>query len=219
VKKLRLGMQPITHRMKKVKVQWPLDPSLEGAFRKPDDLTIITINTTGQKGYFERSLDFLGIEDYVVLKGEFEGPWRHVLKIGWIVDYLESGECGTPYLLYCDSFDSILRDDSQKVLDIFLRMGKMIVFGSTMSRRGIFTHFPDLFEWTLEVGKKSGRYLNAGTFIGETEFVRKVYGVAEGMIGIYPRTDYSDQDIFRYLHPVFYPHMDVDYFNELFYRN
>ena len=154
-KKRRTGWQPIVHRLKYVQRLWPTGPhaapwdfsNLRGAFQSPKDLTILTINTREEKGPFEQSLDFLGVRDYVVIKRSFEGAWRHTLKIEWILEYLESGKCQTHYLLYCDGFDTIMIDDPQKVLDIFLRLGGEAVFGSTMSRRGIFTEMPDLPLW------------------------------------------------------------------------
>lgn len=218
-RKWRLGMQPITHRRQKIKLQWPLDLSLRGAFRRLEDLTIITVSTRKEKSVFEQSLDFLGIEGCVVLSGLFEGDWRHVLKIKWILEYLSSGKCKTPYVLYCDAFDAIMRDDPQKVLDTFRRLGNKIIFGSTMSRRGIFNVVPDLFEWTQTVARKSGRYLNAGVFIGEVDFTKFIFSEASKLIGKFHRTDYSDQDIFRYLHRIFYPDVDIDYLNEIVYRN
>ncbi|MCK4824814.1 hypothetical protein KA005_54185, partial [bacterium] len=90
-------------------------------------------------------------------------------------------------------------------------------------------------EWTKTVAHKSGRYLNAGAFIGKTEFVKKVFEEANKNVdpdnpievrGPRDREKFpefpkgtDDQVIFRYLEPKFYPRLSVDYINRIFYRN
>ena len=140
----------------------------------------------------------------------------------------------TKYILYCDAPDCVLKDDPQVVIDIFKEHPADLVFCSTSSKRR-FQLIPEVFEWTKTVAPKGGRYLNAGGFIGLTDFVREVFEEAilhtdpnnnykEGIIRLcdelpeYPE-GYCDQTIFRYLHRQFYPRMDVDYINRIFYRN
>ena len=235
-KKIRSPYSPIIHREKIA--SWffkGLQTAfwLEGAYKKPRDLTIITINTTDKKGIWEQSLDYYGVK-YIVLKEDFEGAWRHTLKIRFLLNYLHSGKCTTKYLLYCDSFDCMLRDDPKIVLNIFKEHPADLLFCATSSKRR-FQFIPEVFEWTKTTAPKSGRYLNAGAFIGNTDFILEVYENAEkhldpnskfkeGTIRLcdelpeFPE-GYSDQLVLRYLHREYYPRMDVDYINRIFYRN
>jgi len=203
------------------------------AYKTPKELTIITLHNYTEKSLFERSLDFLGIDDYVVLTELFEGPWRHTLKIQWILNYLRTGKCKTKYLLYCDARDSILRVDPQIVLDLFLERNVSLLFNATMSKKG-FSAMPEILDWTRCHSPRSGRYLNAGAFIGSTNLIQRVFEEAmkyidpdEYFVRATPKFDElpeypkgaDDQNILRYILPTFHPAMDIDYYNRIFYRN
>jgi len=213
---LHAGRQPIIHRFKYIDYFFPLDPSLKNKFKKPDDLTIVTIHNYPEKSTFEESLDFLGIAPYVVLKKDIE--WNHRYKIDWMLEFLQSEGCETEYLLFCDARDAFVIDDLHKALNTFKRMNCELIFNSTMSQRGVFWHMPQLFDWTGRVAKKRGRFLNAGAFIGRPEFIQAVWKAVIPLFGRLSRPN-DEQDILRYLHPAFYPEMDIDYSNDIFYRN
>ena len=216
-KKGRAGRQPIVHRGKRIELLWPLDLSLKDKFKCPKNLTIVTVSTYPEKSIFEQSLDFLGITDYIVLSQSIETGWRNTYKLEWILEFLQSGKCKTEYLLYCDARDTILIDDPHRILDIFETMHDELIFNSTISKRGIFRRMPQLLDWTKRVAQKNSRYLNAGAFVGKTALVQKLFEAAVPLIGRFYRS--SDQDILRYLQPAFYPDMNIDYFNRIFYRN
>ena len=244
-KKLRVGHQPIIHRTKWANsffLTMKSNPLMEGVFKCPDNLTIATINTYGEKSLFEKSLDYLGV-GHVVLQEPFKGTWMMMLKLKFILNYLKSGSCKTDYFLYCDARDAILRDDPQEVVDIFESTGCDLLFGSTMYRGG-FMCMPEVREWIKTVARKKGRYLNAGVFIGKPDFIQEVFEEAykydskksltveqytklgRGIrntrlckeLPEYPKGS-TDQDILRFLHPKFYPKMDIDYRNQISYRN
>ena len=103
------------------------------AFKKPDNLTILTCRNKGEMhratlipslskytevSILESNLEYLGV-DLVVLTEEYEGPWRCTYKLKWINDYLQSGKCDTEYFMFCDAVDVIFQDDPQRVIDIF----------------------------------------------------------------------------------------------------
>ena len=207
---------------------------MKHAFTTPKNLTIITVSTYEEKSLFEQSLDYLGIKDYVVLNEPFDGPFKHTLKLCWILNYLKSGACKTEYLLFCDARDSILRVDPQKVIDLFEEREIDLLFNSSMSKLG-YACMPDIFEWTKTVAYRAGRYLNSGAFIGKTEFIKEVFEEANEYVDLdnpiyvqrpkncsefpeFPKGT-SDQIIFRYLEPQFYPKLSIDYINRIFYRN
>jgi len=217
-RRLSAGHQPIVHREKRIKLFWPLDPSLKNKFKKPENLTIVTAHNYPEKSIFEQSLDFLGITDYVVLSEPIKTEWRHTYKTKWVLKFLQSGECKTKYLLFCDARDTVLIDDPQKILDIFKTMNCELIFNATLRKKCIYWIMPQLLDWTKTISKKHGRYLNSGAFIGKTEFIQQFLESAVTLIGrLYP--PFSDQEIFRYLHPAFYPEVDIDYSNDIFYRN
>ena len=208
---------------------------MKNAFKTPKNLTIITLHNYHEKSLFEQSLDFLGIRNYVILNESFEGPWRHTLKIQWILNYLKSGKCKTQYLLYCDARDSILRVDPQTVLDLFIEQKISLLFNATMSKRAYYFGMPEILEWARSVAPRSGRYLNSGAFVGVTDFVQKVFEVAIKYVSpdqhvvagdVKSLNEFSefpkgmdDQTILRYIHREFYPAMNIDYYNRIFYRN
>lgn len=247
-KKYKVGFQPITHRYKHVIWQFEemkKEGSLRKRFEKPKDLTILTCHNYDEKQYLEKSLDFLGIEGYKVLPAPNvkPGEWKTTYKLESIYDYLTKEEKGTPYVLYCDARDVIIRDDPMKIIQIFENKPCDLFFNSTMYKGG-FMCMPEVFEWTKTVALKKGRYLNAGVFIGTWDFMKEV--LHESLKFVVPWTltteEYNktgrgtkttglceklsnfpegsgDQDILRFLHPKFYPEMDIDYRNELVYRN
>ena len=222
-KKQRLGFQPITHRLKKVLVQWEEmknDDLLRDKFEKPEDLTIITAHNYSHKSLFEENLDFLGVEDYVVLR--HKGEWQNIMKIKLVLDYLKSGKCTTPYVLFCDAKDTIFSDDPAKIIPIYKKFGCAMLFGSTKCKKNYY-QIPGFLEWANKVTRKGGRYLNAGIYIGEPEFIKEVLEIASKYVKWFDSSPtarwHREQTIFRLLHPLFHPRMDIDYNNELVYRN
>ena len=107
---------------------------------------------------------------------------------------------------------------------------------------GGYACMPEVKKWANSIRK--GSYLNSGVYIGKTDFLQKV--IEEACKYVTP-TDLTaseyrdlgcgisdirlcerlpefpkgcqDQDILRYIHPKFYPRMQVDYDNELAFRN
>lgn len=231
------GYQPIVHRLKKAKWHYQALKTaywLENAFRAHPDLTMITVKTYSEKSLLEASCSFFGINGLVVLNEPFDGPWRSTLKVQFILNYLRSGACKTRYLLYCDATDTVIRDDPGKILELFRAEKVDLLFCSTMSPKG-YQCMPEQLEWVKQTAPKNSRYLNAGGFIGRPELIETVLHEVNQYIdphNFYPWTDIrnckkapefpkgmSDQIILRYVFPKFYPNMDLDYINRIFYRN
>jgi hypothetical protein len=215
----------------------------ESAFSLPNDLTIITCRNSGtmqdriidtlsgyeDKSILECNLEYLGIRDLVVLTDD-RLPWRNTFKIEMISNYLD--HCTTKYILYCDAIDVIFVDNPSKVLEIFHEFSCKMLFMSSNSRDG-YNCMPDILTWVML--NHSNRYLNSGVWIGETEFVKKVFNEAVKYITPHGVTmdqyrEYlqsvpenfpigaQDQDIFRFIEPKFYPDLKVDYENKIAYR-
>lgn len=240
--------QPIIHDRHVVKNVFEYMKANEinkGAFKRPNNLTILTCRNEGSmedriiphlQGYedtsiLEENLDYLGI-DLVVLTDD-RLPWRNTFKIEMIHNYLNS-ECDTEYFMFCDAIDVIFQRNPQEVIDIFETFDCEALFMSTISPLG-YNCMPEVKEFVDKLNKGTGRYLNSGVYIGKTSFVKEMveeamkyaipHGVTMGDYGDYLNSepvDYpkgsQDQDIFRYIEPKFYPRLKVDYENKMAYR-
>jgi hypothetical protein len=194
------------------------------------DRIIDTLQGYETKSILECSLEYLGIDNLVVLTDN-RLPWRNTFKIEMIHDYLQ--HCKTDYILYCDAIDVIFVDSPLRVLDLFKDFNCEMVFMSSTSTDG-YDCMPDVYAWTKT--HHANRFLNSGVWIGKTNFVREVFAEAIRYITPHGVTmdnyrDYlksmpsnypigaQDQDIFRYLEPKFYPKILVDYKNLIAYRS
>jgi len=165
-------------------------------------------------------MEFIGITDYEVLRWPTQGSWRNIFKIILVLNYLQSRECKTPYILYCDAFDTIVVNDLRKAVTVFEASGTQVLFSSTVGVGNIYREQNDLWEWSRSVALRDKRYLNAGVYIGTTDFVTRMLDEALKLVGkVSKHSTRSDQDVLRYLHRDLYPEMGIDYFNEIAYRN
>jgi hypothetical protein len=209
---------------------------LRNAFRCPKDLGIFTAHNYPEPSLLERNLEFLGISNAHVINRPVK-VWSNSLRVRWFVEYLEK-ECSTPYVLYCDANDVILRDSPQLVLDLFHEAGCDLWFCSTQWSRG-YKCMPAIRQWAEQL--HPGRYLNAGVFIGRPRAALEVYRrVLEYVTDDdtrdnadssafyrneldyekdFPRGAGCDQAILRYLEPEFYPRLKVDVESRMVWRN
>ena len=218
------------------------------AFKMPTDLTIITCRNEGtledriieslrgyeEKSILESSLEYLGIDDLVLLKDE-RLPWRCTFKFEMINNYLNSGKCKTEYFMHCDAVDVIFQNDPQRIVDIFKSFDCEALFMSTHSTDG-YSCMPEVKRFIDGINGRNGRYLNSGVYIGKTDFMKELFeeaikyaiphGVTMGEYREYLSSnplDYprgsQDQDIFRFLEPKFHPRLKVDYKNLMAYRS
>ena len=221
------GGQLIIHRYKKA--IWRFNDivkegKLKNAFTNSDlsDLAIVTVHNYDEKPLFEQSLDFLGVEDYTVLR--HSGEWRMTYKYIHLLEFIE--ECEKPYILFCDARDTVFLDDPAKIVPTFKRFKCEALFNSTMSPRGIFKSYDwalPLYWWTRTIvglGWRK-RYPNAGVFMGKVQFIKEIVETilfyCESMDCRWPPK--SDQDVLRSIYPWYWPRMTLDYYNYLFYRN
>jgi hypothetical protein len=216
-------------------------PELRHMYRKPKHLDMITCHDYPHKSLLESSLDLLGINGYKTLREPFKGHWRNTYKLKWVLNYLERTADGPEYVLFCDADDTILKGDPQAAIDILHQNKCKLLFMST-SFLGGYACMPQVKQWADTIHK--GRYLNSGVFIGHRAFIVDVLREADQYIsdnditaeesrmlghGVlskklcerlpeYPKGS-QDQDILRYIHPLFFPDMQIDYGNELAFRN
>lgn len=209
--------------------------------RCPPDLTILLIHNYKQEPIMEKSLRYVGIENFVVMKPEFDGAWRMAIKLIELRKYLDSGSCKTKYILYCDSDDAVLRDDPAKAIKYLQDEECDLLLPNSTTWSAGYECMPEVQRWADQNARENGRrhcYINAGVFIGKTEFLREVVnsamkyitdhdlsseeywrilenGSLSERIPEFPKGVGCDQEILRYLHPQFYPRMKIDYKDKL----
>jgi hypothetical protein len=209
---------------------------VKGKLSCPPDLTILLIHNYDYEPLMEKSLRYVGIDNFTVLRPPINGPWVHTVKISAVLNYIKSGACKTEYLLYCDSNDAVLRDDPRKAIQYLKEENCELLFSKTRSKK-IYDFLPDVKVWADRVAKEHGYpgwYINAGVYVARTSFLREVLETAmayvtetdlpgsafkrlkdTGTIYEYlpdfPKGYGCDQTILRYLHPQFYPRMKIDY--------
>ena len=221
------GEQLIIHRHKMAEPalsEMIKDGRLKNISKNSDlsDLAIVTVHNYDEKTLFEQSLDFLGVEDYTVLK--HSGEWKMLYKFMYLLEFIE--ECEKPYILYCDARDAVFTDDPAKAVPLFKEFECEALFCATMSARGILKAHAwtlPLYWWTRIISKTTWRkrFPNAGAFIGKRQLLKEISEIilfyCESMkCKYYPN---SDQDVLRAIYPWFWPRMTCDYYNKMFYRN
>ncbi len=215
----------------------------KGKLRCPPEIDIVLIHNFKKKTVMEKSLHYVGIRDFVVLKVDRGIRWHNIQKIRELKAFLDSDRCKAEYIFYCDSSDAFLRDDPQKAIQYLQDEDCDLLFSSTRARAG-YELMPEAKAWSDSIARQGGygeRYLNAGVFVAKTSFLREVIDAAMEYITENPisRFEYRrrieseddsldlrsfpegiscDQIVFRYLHQQFYPRMKIDYKNNLAYR-
>ena len=167
-------------------------------------------------------MDFLGVEDYTVLK--HSGEWTMTNKFIHLLEFIE--ECEKPYILFCDARDTIFINDPADIVPFFKEFDCEVLFTATMSPRGIFHAYKwalPLYWWTRIISRAGPlkKYPNTGGFIGKPQIIKEI---CEASLFYCERLDCrnhptNDQDIVRALFPWFWPRMKLDYYNKIFYRN
>ena len=213
---------------------------VKGALHCPDNLTIALMHNYADMPLMEQSLRYTGIERYEILNPVFKGDWRDSIKLTTLLNYLESGACQTEYLLYADSRDAFLRAEPSEAIALLQALNCDCLFSAESTCYG-YECMRDVKAWAQQNAVQHGSYplfINAGVFLGRTEFLREL--LQEAMKYIVPteltRADFrkhlfagtlckalpnypsgvgSDQQIIRWLHPHFYPRMQCDYSGRL----
>ena len=124
----------------------------------------------------EKSLRYVGIENFVVLKAEFNGAWHNTIKLLELKKFLDSNRCKTEYILYFDSDDAVLRDEPEKAIRYLQEEDCELLFSSTHWEGG-YACMPHIKKWTDQIADKNGHdrlYINTGVYIAKTSFLREV---------------------------------------------
>jgi len=218
----------------------------KGKLSCPAHLTIVLIHNYEKESILEKSLRYVGIENYVLLR--VNGQWpSQAVKLIEMKKYIDSGDCPTEYILYIDSDDAVLRGDPGKAVQYLQEEECDLLFSYTYDRKHfnlMEKYLPETRRWADQLARDHGCeqvYLNAGVFIGKTTFLKEILNIAvefvtehdispaernklhrQGTLAEalpeFPKGAGSDQMIFRYLHPRFYPKVKIDFKRRLAFR-
>jgi len=208
---------------------------LKGQLQKPADLDIVLCTTRAKKQYTEKVLEYLGIDDFIVLGRNLES-WKHIYKLELIVDHIKRNP-HPGLLLHLDAPDVIVTGDLQAAVDSFLSEfecdllfgaeknsapGSKTISGVTDSEVEFLARIEAFEEATYQAPLQ---HLNAGCFIGRKECILKLFSEAlhtrkqfqlNSRLSSGGRLCDDDQAILRELHRSHYPRIQIDHQNRVF---
>lgn len=136
----------------------------------PDELAVISWDNKNQETPLKRSFDLLGIKCLFLGKGE---EWlNNEKKISLTNDFLRS--TSKKYVIGLDAYDAVLFGCPQKILNEFKKMKERLVFNATLGSYPPIDRLTS-FEKSL-FPEKIWCHLNAGAWIGETEYCKQFFG-------------------------------------------
>lgn len=156
----------------------------------PNDLSVITWNSTGTEGSLERSLG-----GRCTVLGQGITRWQNCCKIGLTKTFLD--RCETNYVLGMDSLDVTCSTvDLNRLIEALNNHGMIC-----NAERVFWPSIPELqtYEYALSVANKASlwRYLNSGVWFGEREacrlFFNRCFALKDKL-----KHDGSDQFVFHH---------------------
>lgn len=232
-KRYRLNLGPLFCQL--LERQLYKQKGLKGQLQKPADLDIVMCTTHAAKQYTENILEYLGIDDFVVLGRELE-DWKHIYKLKLIVDHIKRNP-QPGLLLHLDAPDVLVTGDLQSAVDHFHSDFECdLLFGAEKNSApgsktiGGVTNSELEFLTRIEAFEKASyqapfQHLNAGCFIGRKEYILEVFSEALGtrrqmkLSSHLPYGGYmydDDQLVLRELHRRHYPRIQIDHQNKVF---
>lgn len=87
-------------------------------FKRPEKLDIVLCHNYPTKPIAARSLEYIGIHDYVTLGGGIR-EWKQYLKLEMMLEYLQT-RCRADYVLHLDAGDVLICSDPATIVQRFL---------------------------------------------------------------------------------------------------
>jgi len=211
------------------------DKSLKGQLRRPVDLDIVLCTTRATKQYTENILEYLGIDDFVVLGRHLE-TWEHIYKLKLIVDYIRDNP-QPGLLLHLDAPDVLVTGDLQAAVDCFQSdFNCDLLFGAEKNSAPGSKTIGGVMQSEVEFLSRIERFeeasyqapfqhLNAGCFIGRKEYILDIFSEAlraRKQMNLSSRLGYGgymyndDQLVLREIHRRHYPRIQLDHGNKVF---
>jgi Gpi18-like mannosyltransferase len=191
-------------------------------YSKPKDVTFLTYNTSPEASLVERCYKAYGIQGAVVL-GRGLAEWNWYSKVVLVLEYLESGECDTPFVLVTDATDVLMINDPAPLVDRFVACETEVLFCNT------FVDWPPnsqcrAFETATYPDNPFHCRLSAGAYFARTqsllEYLRRLrtaHDAREAWTAGF-NGQFDDQLAWRHLHRQEYPRIKVDSFSTIFRR-
>jgi hypothetical protein len=214
---------------------------IKGTFKKPENLTIISYHNYKNKPLFERNMDFLGI-DYVSIKAET--PYFFSKKTELLYSMIKEKLIKTEYVLICDSDDVIFVKNPKNIVEDFKKFNCDILFCPTNwdfvrkttynENKNSLNKYSDGFPQDLVMKEQKNwvdnvinrkKYINCGIYMFNTNNVLDIFEECIKYISYNDPSTFeipygnSDQTIFRWIEPKFYPRIKVDSKSKLFTNN
>ncbi len=190
------------------------DDALRGRFADLEQLTIITYNTYGEEVLLERCLRRLGLRHHVVLGHDVE-QWQWIHKVSLVAEHLDRAQATTEYVMCLDGDDVLVIADPAIALDRFLESRCDMLFCGTRGDQPSSPECKAFEDSVSEYADPRHRHLNAGAYIGRTEFVRKrlreiLAAHAAEEPWCFSRYGFDDQLAWRHMHMRHYPAIKID---------
>lgn len=182
---------------------------LSDKISKPSsDLTIITFAYGRERAMLVEQLKNSKI-NFINCAASYKGVWENKYKIQYFKNALDS--VTTKYVIGLDSLDIILTEDCfDEIIQRFESLNCKALFGSSKA------NYPDITDDNDETASP-WKYLNGGTLIGETEYIKTFY---EHLIvefeKNYDNFDFSEQVRIRKIWNDFKPDVKADYNCDIF---
>lgn len=136
----------------------------------PEDLGIISWDSKGGQSILKKSLKFLKVDATFLGKDMIWANNR--LKINLTNDFLKT--TSKKYVMGIDAYDALLVGDPAILLEDFKQTKLKLIFNATP---GCYPPVKELIEYELKLfPNKIWQHLNAGVWIGETEYCRYFFG-------------------------------------------
>ncbi|MGH9675220.1 MAG: glycosyltransferase domain-containing protein [Bryobacteraceae bacterium] len=198
------------------------DEQLRGLARELDGITIVTYSNYGEKTLLERDLEFLGLENFVVLRTDAR-PWTQRYKLTLVLDWIAGGNCPTELLLCLDADDNLIVDDAGLIAERFRATECDILFGATPANAPPSTECWSFECSVAEYTDPQHAHLNAGSFLGRADFIENCAREILDSARLDPSfceapKGFSDQLGWRRMHRKYYPRIKIDHACRVFLR-
>lgn len=192
--------------------------NIQANYQKPEDLEIITYNNKNNQsinnkklGNFEESLIRCGIKEFTVL-GKQVVNWKNKIKISLLKNHIKN--CNKKYILSSDSTDVLLINNIESMIEKFLKMKCDMLFNAETLVWPTDLH-KNILEFEEKTCIEGSKYLNAGLWIGKTEYVKKLLASNAKIIWTKKHPN-SEQIYWKHQYFYNYPNIKIDNKCEIF---
>ena len=198
-----------TFRGRKEKTDYPIPTLSNLSSELSNKLTVLIVTNFKEKGSAARSLDYFNYSYSLIGKDIIKFTFYEKYKE--IINFISSVE--TKYLMLLDSDDVFIIDQLDNLVETFEKeMNCQMLFNASISncpieKNNIVCKKQTEFEKSVVPEITPYKYLNAGIWIANVDFLKKTYKTLLKL-----GTDcFDDQAIFKKFYKIFYPEVKIDY--------